>query len=334
MGKPAVIIDPEPIQKTELFSTLLKNEMDFVISKSSVLHLRKGALLFSIGQKAAHFYILTRGAVRVFRPRGDEGVDEMARFTPGDCIGDFDFARGAAYDACAEAVEESELIMFPGYGLAMDSFVLEEPHIICRILLNAIVMMTGRIKSIQKLTVENLSWVQELHRRAYEDPSTSLWKQSFLTDEINRLLEAPTGIIMLKPDRFKILVDSRGHAAGDEAMIRIAAILRNISRRMGKCWPLRFKSNETGILMSTHGAAVVEEAAHELLDAIAALAPVPAQGDIPTFHFTATVSWAVWPDDDTVWDSLFQKNYDLLMETWCAGGNQAAHYSKGRGNER
>jgi len=328
MGKPAVFIDPEPIQKTELFSTLLKNEIDFVISKSSVLHLRKGAVLFSIGQKAEHFYILTRGTVRVFKPRSDEGVDEMARFAPGDCIGDFDFARGAEYDACAEAVEESELIMFPGYGFAMDSFSMEEPHTICRILLNAIVMMTGRIKSIRKLTMENLSWVQELHRRAYEDPATGLWKQSFLTDEINRLMEAPTGLIMLKPDRFKILVDSRGHAAGDEAMIRIAIILRNISRRLGKCWPLRFKSNETGILMITHDAAVVEGVARELLDAIAALEPVPAQDDIPAFHFTATVSWAVWPDDDTVWDSLFQKNYELLMETWRAGGSQAAHYRK------
>jgi len=328
MGKPAVFIDPEPIQKTELFSTLLKNEVDFVISKSSVLHLRKGAILFSIGEKAKHFYILTRGTVRVFKPRSDEGVDEMARFAPGDCIGDFDFARGAEYDACAEAVEESELIMFPGYGFTMDSFSLEEPHTICRILLNAIVMMTGRINSIRKLTLENLSWVQELHRRAYEDPATGLWKQSFLTDEINRLIEAPTGLIMLKPDRFKILVDSRGHAAGDEAMIRIAIILRNISRRLGKCWPLRLKSNETGIFMTTHGAAVVEETARELLDAIAALEPVPAQGDIPEFHFTATVSWAVWPEDDTVWDSLFKKNYELLMETWRAGGNRAAHYRK------
>lgn len=329
MGNPAVQIDPGPIQKTELFSTLLKNEIDFVISKSSVLQLRKGALLFSIGEKASHFYILTRGAVRVYKPRSDEGVDEMARFTPGDCIGDFDFARGAEYDACADAVEDSELIMFPGFGLTMDSFALEEPHTICRILLSSIVMMTGRIKSIRRLTLENLSWVQELHRRAYEDPATGLWKQSFINDEINRLLEDPTGIIMLKPDRFKILVDSRGHAAGDEAMIKIAAVLRGVSRRMGQSWPLRFKSNETGLLLCKQGADIVEQVAHELGSAIANLEPVPAQGDIPVFEFTATVSWAVWPNDDIVWESLFQNNYDLLMEIWRAGGNKVAHYRKG-----
>ena len=333
MENPAVKIDPVPIQKTELFSTLLKNEIDFVISKSSILQLRKGALLFSAGEKAAHFYILTKGAVRVFKPRSDEGVDEMARFAPGDCIGDFDFARGAEYDAYAEAEEDSELIMFPGYGLNMDSFSMEEPHTICRILLSSIVMMTGRIKSIRKLTVENLSWVQELHRRAYEDPATGLWKQSFLTDEINRLLEDPTGLIILKPDRFKILVDSRGHAAGDEAMIRIALVLRNISRRLGQCWPLRFKSNETGILLNKHNSAKIEKTANELLDAITALEPVPAQGDIPAFNFTATVSWSVWPEDNMIWADLFQNTYDLLMETWRAGGNKAVHYSKAAKHE-
>lgn len=329
MEKSMVQIDTAPLLKTELFSTLLENEIDFVISKSSILHLRKGAHLFSIGQKAAHFYILVRGAIRVYKPRNDEGMDEMARFTPGDSIGDFDFARGAEYDACADAMEDSELIMFPGYGFEMDSFSLESPHTICRVLLNAIVMMTGRIKSIRKLTVENLSWVQELHRRAYEDPATGLLKQSFLTDEINRLLEDPTGIILIKPDRFKILVDSRGHAAGDEAMIKIAVVLRDISRRLGHCWPLRFKSNETGILLSRQGTEQVKEIAQELQAAIAKLEPVPAQGDIPIFKFTAIVSWAVWPIDDIAWDNLFAKSYDLMMETWRTGGNQVVHYSSG-----
>jgi diguanylate cyclase (GGDEF)-like protein len=214
----------------------------------------------------------------------------MARFNAGDTIGDFDFARGADYDAYAEALEDSVLIMFPGYGLSMDTFALEEPHTISRILLSSIVMMTGRIKSTHKVIVENMSWVQELHRRAYEDPGTGLWKQAFLTDEINRILDDPTALIMLKPDRFKILVDSRGHGAGDKAMIRIAMVLKNISRRVGRSWPLRFKSNEVGILINKYNAAQTEQVARELFNSIAGLEPVPAQDGIPAFPFTATVT--------------------------------------------
>jgi diguanylate cyclase (GGDEF)-like protein len=321
-------LDPSPIQKAELFSTLLKKEIDFVVSRSGILQLRRGGRLFSPGERAAHFYMLIEGVIRVYKSRSDGGEEEMARFNSGDTIGDFDFARGADYDACADALEDSVLIMFPGYGLSMDTFALEEPHTISRILLSSIVMMTSRIKSTHKIIVENMSWVQELHRRAYEDPGTGLWKQAFLTDEINRILDDPMALIMLKPDRFKILVDSRGHGAGDEAMIRIAMVLKNISRRIGRSWPLRFKSNEVGILINKYNAAQTEKIANELFYAIAELEPVPAKDGIPAFPFTATVAYALWPEDNAAWESLFAETYDLLLNTWRAGGNRVTHYCK------
>jgi diguanylate cyclase (GGDEF)-like protein len=323
----ALSLDPAPIQKSELFSTLLDREIDYVVSRSGILQLRRGGCLFSPGEQASRFFMLLEGAIRVYKFRDDGGEEEMARFTPGDTIGDFDFARRAAYDAFAEALEDSVLIMFPGYGLSMDTFALEEPHTISRILLSSIVMTTGRIKSTRKVIGERF---QEFQRRIYEDPATGLWKQSFLADEINRILEDPTALIMLKPDRFKILVDSRGHGAGDEAMIRIAAILKNMSRRLGRSWPLRFKSNEVGILVNKCGLAQAEKTAHDLRQAVAALTPVPPRGDIPEFCFTAAVSYAVWPQDDAVWENVFQGTYALLMDTWRAGGG-AAHFHKGTG---
>jgi diguanylate cyclase (GGDEF)-like protein len=187
-------------------------------------------------------------------------------------------------------------------------------------------MMTARIKSTQKIIVENMSWVQELHRKAYEDPGTGLWKQTFLTDEINRLLEEPMALIMLKPDRFKILVDSRGHGAGDEAMVLIAHILRNITRRQGRGWPLRFKSNETGILMNKCNAEQAQKIASDIAAAVAGLPPVSAKNDLPPFPFSGTVSWGVWPLDNSAWEGLFQGTYDLLLETWKQGGGKVVHY--------
>jgi GGDEF domain-containing protein len=322
-------LDLSPILKAELFSTLLDSEHSFVLSHSGMLQLRRKGLLFSPGQTAEHFYLLLEGAVRVFKKRSDDGEDEVARFAPGDTIGDFDFARGADYDAYAEAAEDSVLIMFPAYGLDMDKFAPDSPQIVSKILLNSIVMTTGRIKATHKIIVENMSWVQELQRKAYEDPGTGLWKQTFLNDEINRLLEDSTAFIMLKPDRFKILVDSRGHGAGDEAMVRIAMILRNITRRLGRGWPLRLKSNETGILINKCNANLAESLAQDLLESIAKLPPVPARDDIPAFSFTGTVVWGVWPQDDSTWDSLYQGSYNLLLDSWKQGGNRIVHYHGG-----
>ncbi|WP_461256823.1 diguanylate cyclase domain-containing protein [Treponema sp. R80B11-R83G3] len=324
----AVKIDPELIKKVELFSSLEQKEIDFVISHSAWLHLSKSALLFSSGEKASQFYILTSGEIRVFNKRDDGSEEEMAHFTAGDTIGDFDFARGAEYDAYAEAAMDSALIVFPNAGLTLESLAQEDTQSVCSILLNAIIMMTGRIKSTYKLILNNMSWVQELHRRAYEDAGTGLWKQILIKDEIINALNGSAALIMLKPDRFKTLVDSRGHSAGDEAMIRIAIILKNITRQIGHGWALRFKSNEVGLIINNCGTAQAEEIALELYEFINDMDSVPPQDDIPEFNFSATISWAVWPEDGADWETFFNGNYSSLLDNWKDGGNRVVHYSK------
>jgi diguanylate cyclase (GGDEF)-like protein len=312
----------------ELFSDLPEEEREFILSRSGFLQLRRGARLFSSGERAECFYILQSGVIRVFKPGPGRLNTELARFNSGDIIGDFDFARMAKYDACAEAAEDSVLLMFPGFGLTMDSLAAEDSHAVSRIFLGCLNMIVSRIKATRKIIIENMSWIQELHRRAYEDPGTGLWNQSFLTNELSRILENPTALIMLKPDRFKNLVDSRGHSAGDEAMIRISRVLQNAARRAGRGWALRLKSNETGLLISNCGVPQAEKIARDLAESLASIEPFPSRGDIPAFSFSGTLSWAVWPEDDPLWDSLFEGNYALLLETWRAEGSQVVHYRR------
>jgi diguanylate cyclase (GGDEF)-like protein len=320
--------DLSAILKSDLFSDLLPGEARTIVEKTEILLLQKGKLLFSPGEKAERVYLLFGGSVRVFKKNDGGREDEIARFTPGDIIGDFDFARAADYDAYAEALEDSTLVMFPELGLTMDKFALEEPHIISRIFLNSAAMVTGRIKATRKLVSESAYWVQELHRKVHEDPSTGLWKQTFLTEEINRILERPMAIILLKPDRFKILVDSLGHDAGDEAMIKIAAILKGITRKLDRGWALRFKSNETGILINKCDVTEARSLAFSLSETIAALPYVPLGKE--NFHFTGTIAWGIWPTDNRSWDSLFEGTYKLLMDTWKEGGNKVVRYRKER----
>ncbi|MDR0502755.1 MAG: diguanylate cyclase [Treponema sp.] len=320
--------DSALIRNAELFEGMPDDELDFVISRCGKIRLSRGDLLFSSGEEAKHFYILKNGVIRVYKPREDGGQDEMARFATGDAIGDFDFARGAAYDAFAEAAEDSELIKFPGCGFSMDSMAQEKPRTVCGILLKAIVMMTKRIKTTQKLILENMSWVKELHRRAYEDPGTGLWKQALIADEIIHALKNPSALIMLKPDHFKLFVDSRGHGPGDEALIRIALILKNTSRRAGNSWPMRFKSNEMGIIINNCDAGKAQKTAEELLSAVRAMEPAPAADGFPQFSFSAAISYAIWPADDADWENLFRENYASLFDAWRNGGDRIVHYSK------
>ena len=320
----------EPILKSNLFSNLMPEEKEAVLEWTGDMLLQKGEILLSPGEKADHLFLLQSGLVRVLRSNEGGGNDEIARFVPGDIIGDFDFARDAEYNAQIEAVEDSKLIMFPGFGLTVDEFAKEQPHVYSKILLNSAAMVTDRIKSTRKLLMESESWILELHRQVHEDSGTGLWKQSFLAEEIDHLLENPMTLIMLKPDRFKILVDALGHDAGDVAMVKIAAILKDIVRKLSRGWALRFRSNETGILINKCDAALAESLAATLLKAVADIPHVSlgenSLGEQGDFLFSGSVVWGVWPEDDKSWDSLFQGTYQLLMDTWKAGGNRAVRY--------
>ena len=321
-------IDSALIKKIELFSNLPESDIKYIVSRSGVLNLQQGESLFLSGQKASQFYLLLNGTIRIFNTNTDGSEDEVARFTGGDTIGDFDFARGAEYDAAALAAEDSQLIVFPAVGFTMDTLALEEPGIVCSILRNSILMMTGRIKSVNRLVVDKMSWVQDIHRQAYEDSGTGLWKQTLIKDEIIKELKNPSALIMIKPDRFKILVDSRGHSAGDEAMVKIALIMKKLVRISGNGWALRFKSNEVGLILSGCNEEAANKLAEVLAQSIADIEQVPASGDAPPFNFTATISWAIWPKDEPDWDTLFQENYTLLLDTWKSGGEKIIRYSK------
>jgi hypothetical protein len=111
-------------------------------------------------------------------------------------------------------------------------------------------------------------------------------------------------------------------------MVHIATVLRNITRRLGLGWPLRFKSNETGLLINKCSETQAEIIANELAGEIAALPAVPAEDDIPAFPFTGTVVWGIWPHDGNFWDDLFKGCYDLLLAAAKKGGNQVLRYKK------
>ena len=321
-------INSSQIREQDLFSSLLSEELDFILENSGTLSLPKNAPLFLSGEKASRFYILTEGKIRVFKKNEAGNEEEMAHFTSGDAIGDFDFARDAEYDANAEAEQDSLLIVFPAAGLSMDMLAQKNPGIICTILFNAIIMMTARIKAANKLVLNKMSWVQDLHRRAYEDAGTGLWKQTLITDEIKGSLKDPAALIMLKPDRFKILVDSCGHTIGDEAMIKIALILKNITRSIGHGWALRFRSNEVGLIFNDCDALLAEKIIKSLIENIASMEPVllrppGSEEEAQEFYFSASISWCIWPADGENWNNLYHGNYANLLDTWKAGGDTA-----------
>lgn len=309
--------------KAEPLSGLSAEDLDYVARHSDLMRLPASGLLFGPGEKAKRFFVVRSGEVGVYRP--DEGAAaaepdrELARYVAGDAIGDFDFAVGAVLDAEARANTAAEVLAFPRRGMGMQDLAREKPDTAARILLRSLSMISSRLRSTQRLISENSPWVRELRRQIYTDASTGLWSRAFLDEEVPRSLEAPTAIVLVKPDRFKELNDAHGHGAGDQAMSLVSGALVAETERLGRGWAIRMRSNETAVVVPRCGPDEAGTVARCLADAIAEL-KVPVS---PDFSFTSSMAIAVWPEDGADWKRLVEDAYGLLTRAWRSGGARA-----------
>jgi diguanylate cyclase (GGDEF)-like protein len=80
------------------------------------------------------------------------------------------------------------------------------------------------------------SWADRLTRISNTDPLTGLWNARLLRDRLTsdfahqRRYGSSLSLLLLDLDDLKLINDRRGHAAGDEALRRVAAALQQDSR--------------------------------------------------------------------------------------------------------
>lgn len=303
------------LRKAELLGDLLDEDFAYFSGRSGTISLRDGEILFAAGSRADRFWVVASGSVVVERDR-----EAIARFEAGDVVGDFDFARGASRDATAKSEGPSRLIEFPRSDLSLADLVAERPDASARILLRSITMISSRLRSVQKLISENDPWVRELRRQSHTDGPTGLGTRSFFEEELAKHLEAPSLFLMTKPDRFKELVDARGHSAGDAAMSAIASLLFAVVGECGRGHAIRIKSNETALVIPRCGPDEAKRLAQRLAQGFATLDAGPSCAG---FHLSASMALGIWPDNGAEPSKLFDAVYGLLQRAWRDGGGKA-----------
>ncbi len=332
--------------KAEIFSRLLPDDLYWLASRSSLACYESGEPVFVSGEKAERFYIIRSGSITVSRELKNGETESMAHFVAGDVLGDFDFARRAAYDANAHAAESVELLVFPGFSHTNESLAGERPDVSARLLLRSVSMISSRIRSTQQLISENAPWVRELRKQMYTDTATGLWNKGFLDEELTRKLirVAPVLLIYIKPDKFKDLCDTWGHGAGDLAMLHIAEILKSIASDYSG-WAIRLKSNETALVLPKCPAEAHLTILRRIRDSIAAIrlqdkevcaGPETAalegcagmDRSIGDFRFTTSMCFSIWPADDSLLKNLLEKTYATLLTAWRDGGNRVYRIGK------
>jgi diguanylate cyclase (GGDEF)-like protein len=129
---------------------------------------------------------------------------------------------------------ELSYLLFPLLVLFMSLRIARE-----RLGLAALVLLTSFVCSSARLLVTQHRLVllqQALRREAARDGLTGLWNRKAIFEILERELlraervQEPLGLIMIDVDHFKIINDSRGHAAGDLVLRIIASSIAAVVR--------------------------------------------------------------------------------------------------------
>jgi CRP-like cAMP-binding protein len=304
------------LKNAEIFQALLDDDIRYLVSKCALKELAAEEELFAAGAKADRFYIVASGEISVCRKEGGRRSAELARFCPGEVVGDFDFAINRRHSDSAYASSDARLVEFPAGGLRLSALAEEKPDTVARILLKSLAMVSSRLRSTHGLIRENAPWIRELRRQISTDASTGLWSRAYLEEEIPGRLKDPSLVLVLKPDKFKVLVDGHGHAAGDAAMRKIALRLKALAAP-AEGWAVRLVSNVTAL--------VVPGVSGEEADRIVAAAAAPLRVDEPDFpDLTMSAARGSWPGDCANFRELVERCEKVAMRVWLDDGRAVA----------
>ena len=156
---------------------------------------------------------------------------------------------------------------------------------------------------------------EELHHQAYTDALTQLPNRLLFTERLaDTLAKEPTpgrahAVLFLDLDRFKVVNDSWGHAAGDELLAQVADRIRAAVRPQDTA--ARLGGDEFAVLVRDTEPAGALRAARRLIDVITAPITLSA-GQQAAVH--ASVGVAVSGPDACTPEELL-RNADLAMYT-------------------
>jgi diguanylate cyclase (GGDEF)-like protein len=136
--------------------------------------------------------------------------------------------------------------------------------------------------------------------------------------EVERAARYPEhfGILVLDLDRFKKYNDTYGHLAGNDALQRIARVIREAVRTVD--FPARYGGEEFAVIVPQIDVATLSAIAERIRESVEAM-PAPAGGA----KVTVSIGAAIYPADGTAVDVLFRAADERLYAAKEGGRNRA-----------
>jgi len=163
--------------------------------------------------------------------------------------------------------------------------------------------------------------VEELKERARTDDLTSLPNFRAFREHIDAEISRASryrlrfGILVLDLDRFKRYNDNFGHLAGNDALQRVAAVIRHTVR--GADFAARYGGEEFAVIVPQTDMAALGFAAERIRSSVEALPPPPGGAKV-----TLSIGAALFPVDGGNAETLFQTADERLYEAKRLGRNR------------
>lgn len=211
------------LAKSGVFSSLGARELAVLSDFSEGYAYDAGEAVFEEGSVARELYIVRSGAVAILQRE-----EEIARYVAGEAFGEMDLLGQAGRTATARLADAGELLVFPNKATTFKTMLRKEPVIAATVMHSLLSLVAGRVREANRLVSESSPWVRKLRAELYTDKLTGLYTRSFIDDELPTMLdpESELCIVMVKPDNFKAVNDTFGHAVGDRVLAKIAATFR------------------------------------------------------------------------------------------------------------
>jgi diguanylate cyclase (GGDEF)-like protein len=135
--------------------------------------------------------------------------------------------------------------------------------------------------------------------------------------EIERAARYPErfGILILDLDRFKKYNDTHGHLSGNDALQRVAGVIREAVRAVD--FPARYGGEEFAVILPQIDDASLSAVAERIRESVEAM-PAPAGGA----KVTVSIGAAIYPDDGPASDALFRAADERLYAAKGGGRNR------------
>lgn len=316
----------------DLFSEFEEKDLEVFGEHAEFYDFDDGEDVYVAGTGDRELFVIQSGEIRIVRSDSEHNEIDLARFVAGESFGEQDFMSDQPRTSRAVSQGKSRLLIFPSRGTSLDEVMLDHPEIFARVLHRLLVLVAGRIRSMNKLVSENSSWVQELRQQVYGDKLTGLYSRGFLDDELPGMLgkwRGATGLLMIKPDNFKLINDTFGHEVGDQVLRILANRLKALIGDDDIA--VRFRGNEfVAILPQADRDAIEKEAERIRLGMQESdLSPVVGDDKVP---LTFSVGVTIYPDDTSDTGELVERANETVFAARDAGGSQVLSAS-GRAGE-